>query len=130
MSRRLTDQERLWRSVPESQVLKAVLDYLGSYGAYAWRNNTGAMSGEHKGKRWFVKYSETGAADVFCILNGRFIAVETKTELGKQSDDQRQWQQLVEAVGGVYLICRPSSWQETIDAAIGVLAEASEEGTQ
>lgn len=117
--KRLTEQDRVWRSVPEADVLRAVLDYLSRRGVYAWRNNTGSTVAEHNGRRRFIRFSEPGAADVFCIFNGRFVAVETKTETGKQSQEQRDWQAAIERAGGTYVIARPSNYAEVIDAAIG-----------
>lgn len=119
-SRRLTDQERLWRSVPESQVVRDVINYLFMRGWLAWRNNTGGGRFQNKGSDVvrYVQFSTPGAADVFALRNGRFLAVEAKTETGKQSEDQQMWQQSIEANGGVYVLVRPSNYMEAIDAAI------------
>lgn len=47
-----------------------------------------------------------GTSDLKCSLNGRFIAIEIKclTTNDKQSDSQKQYQQVVEASGGIYLV--------------------------
>lgn len=126
MPRRLTDQERLWRSVPESDVVRAVLDYLSSKGAYSWRNNTGSVAAEYKGKQRFIRFSEPGAADVFAVYRGMFLAFECKTELGMVSEEQHAWRQRIEEAGGLWRRCRPSDYTDVIDAALGVLAEAGE----
>jgi hypothetical protein len=118
MSRRLTDQERMWRSVPESDVVRAVLDYAHRMGGYGYRQNSGAIVSEYKGKKRFIRYGEPGASDTVLIIGGVTIFAECKDELGKQSDEQRDWQAQIEAAGGVYVVCRPSSWQETIDRAL------------
>lgn len=122
--KRLTDQERLWRSVPESEVLRAVLDYLILRGAYSWRNNTGSVVAEHKGKRRFVRFSEPGAADVFCIYCGRFLAFECKTETGTLSEQQHAWRETIEAYGALYRVCRPSDYQQVIDRVLDAALEA------
>lgn len=115
MTRRLTDQERLWRSVPESNVLRAVLSYAHRLGGYGYRQNSGAIISTYKGKKRFIRYGEPGASDTVLILPSGVFFVECKDELGKQSDEQKAWQATIEAAGGIYIICRPSNWQEQID---------------
>lgn len=136
MPRRLTDQERLWRSIPESDVVRAVLDYVARLRGYAWRQNTGGGYFQNRnGKRdYYVQFAEKGACDIIAVIphssgGGVALFIETKTELGKQSQEQRDWQANIEAAGGTYLLVRPSSWQEQIDRALGVLAEAGEGNT-
>jgi hypothetical protein len=115
---RLTDQERLWRTVPESDVLRCVLDYAFRLGGYGYRQNSGAVVSEYKGKKRFIRYGEVGASDTVLIIGGGVFFVECKDELGKQTQEQRDWQANIEQAGGVYLLCRPSSWQQTIDQAL------------
>lgn len=131
--RRLTDQERLWRTVPESDVVRAVLDYVARLGGYAWRQNTGGgyFQNRQGGKQYYVQFAEKGACDIIAVVphpsgGGVALFIETKTELGKQSDEQRDWQAQIEAAGGVYLLVRPSNWEDVITSAVGVLAERRE----
>lgn len=116
--RRLTDQERIWRTVPESDVLRSVLDYAARLGGYAYRQNSGAVISEYRGKKRMIRYGEPGASDTVLVIGGGVYFVECKDELGKQSDEQKAWQEQIEAAGGVYLLVRPSTWQEVIDAAL------------
>jgi hypothetical protein len=124
LSRRLTTQERIWRAVPESDVVRAVLDYAQARGAYCWRNNTGSVTATYNGKERFIRFSEKGAADVFCIYRGRFIAFETKRELGVVSETQHAWRQQIEQVGGLWRRCRPSDYETVIDAALAAIDQA------
>lgn len=127
MSKRLSDQERLWRSVPESDVVRAVLDYAHRSSGYGYRQNSGAIVSEYKGKKRVIRYGEPGASDTVLIIAGCTLFVECKDELSKQSEEQQAWQAQIEAAGGRYLLVRPSNWQEVIDAALSVvLAEARE----
>lgn len=124
MSARLTDQQRYWRTVPESDVLRAVLDFAARSGGYGYRQNSGAIVSEYRGKKRFVRYGEPGCSDAVLILprpggGGVVIFVETKTETGKQSDEQKAWQQQVEAAGGRYVLARPSNWLQVLKQAIG-----------
>jgi len=47
------------------------LEYLGRCPeVFAVRQNTGAMFGEHKGKRWAVRFGVPGQADIAGYLRG------------------------------------------------------------
>jgi hypothetical protein len=49
----------------ESEIQREILRYLNTVpGVVAFRMNTGAMRGEHKGKRWFVRFGVPGMSDV------------------------------------------------------------------
>jgi len=88
-------------STPEGPLVKACLQYLGLRGIMAWRQNTGAFVGEHKGKRRFVKFSVKGAGDIFAILpDGRFWSIECKVKPNKPTYDQWSWMAQVDAAGG------------------------------
>lgn len=106
--------------MPESDVVRDVLDYANRIG-YGYRQNSGAIVSEYKGRKRFIRYGEPGASDTVLIIRGMTIFAECKDETGKQSDAQRDWQAAVEAAGGVYVVCRPSDWQERIDAALGAV---------
>jgi len=70
-----------------------------------WRNNTGVgrtLSGQR-----VIRFGLVGSADLLGILRGgRFLAVEVKTAKGRQSEAQRNFQRMVEAMGGVYVLAR------------------------
>lgn len=119
MARRLSDQERLWRSVPESDVLRSVLDYAHRLGGYGYRQNSGAIVSEYKGKKRFIRYGEPGASDTVLIIGGGVFFVECKDEIGKQSDEQKAWQAAIEAAGGRYLLVRPSTWEQVLATEAG-----------
>lgn len=116
--RRLTDQERLWRTVPESDVLRSVLDYAARLGGYGYRQNSGVIVATYKGKERMIRYGERGASDTVLVIRGVTIFCECKDELGKQSDDQKAWQEQIERAGGVYVVARPSNWQQVIDTTL------------
>ena len=70
-----------------------------------WRNNTGVgrtLSGQR-----VIRFGLVGSADLLGILRGgRFLAVEVKTAKGRQSEAQRNFQRMVEAMGGIYVLAR------------------------
>lgn len=69
-----------------------------------WRNNVGV--GEVRGYKIRFGVGGPGGADLIGIFRGRFIAVEIKTTTGRQSEEQRVFQQLVEKKGGIYVVLR------------------------
>lgn len=126
MPYRLTAQERLYRAVPESQVVQDVINYLSIRGCLAWRNNTGGGRFQNKGSNTvrYVQFSAPGAADVFAVYRGYFLAFECKTELGTVSEEQHAWRQLLETVDGIWRRCKPSDYIDVIDHALA-LCDAS-----
>jgi len=53
-----------------------------------------------------------GASDILCLVPNdkySFLCLETKTETGIQSEDQKEFQKQVEAAGGLYLIYRSAA---------------------
>lgn len=84
-------------------------------GLVLFRNNCGTA--EIRGRRIKFGVGNPGGADLIGLWNGRFIAIEIKTPDGKQSTDQRKFQQLVESKGGEYVILRSVedalSWVES-----------------
>lgn len=67
-----------------------------------WRNSCGFDAGAR------VRYGigNPGGADLIGCYRGRFIAIEIKTPTGRQTDEQKQFEQLVTARGGVYAVIR------------------------
>lgn len=70
-----------------------------------WRNNVGQMI-DKDGRRVVFGVGGKGAADLIGMWAGRFVALELKTDKGKQTDEQRKFQALVTARGGVYAVVR------------------------
>jgi len=88
----------------EGAVVQACLDYLKIYGAFAWRNNTGALKDKRDRPVYFGK---PGSADILGVLpGGRFIAVECKSKKGKLSDKQELFLAEVEQLGGVAIVAK------------------------
>jgi len=67
-----------------------------------WRNNTGAG---HVNGRWLT-WGLKGSPDVLVCWGGRFIGIECKSAKGKQSPEQKRFQEKFEAVGGIYILAR------------------------
>lgn len=69
-----------------------------------WRNNVGVAETTRGTKIKFGLFP--GSADLIGLFKGRFIAVELKTAVGRQSAEQKLWQGVVESHGGLYAIVR------------------------
>jgi hypothetical protein len=73
------------------------------------RNNIGVA--EARGSKIRFGVGGPGGADLIGIFThangvGQYLAVEIKTPIGKQSEEQRVFQQLVEKRGGIYVVLR------------------------
>lgn len=93
----------------ENQALQSVCDYLQlnkkRKGYMFWRtNNIPVYDG--KNFRSMPKYSIHGIPDVIVIWNGQFVGLEIKTNVGKQSDGQKEFEKQCREVGGEYYVIR------------------------
>jgi hypothetical protein len=93
----------------EADVLKSVLEYLKLRGILAWRMNTGAgvlVDGARHASR-FVRFGFPGCADILGVLDdGRFLAIEVKSDTGRASKEQLIFLAEVAKRGGVAFIAR------------------------
>jgi hypothetical protein len=92
--------------VTEHQIQQHILLTLGARpGLRIWRNNTGAVKDQH-GR--LIRFGLVGSADILGVLapSGRFVAIEVKTDVGRQSEAQRNFQRMIEDHGGVYILAR------------------------
>lgn len=92
--------------VPESLILKTCLASLEYASVFHYRNNTGAMVGEYKGKKRFIRYGVAGAPDIVAVWGGLFVGIECKSSDGRLSEDQKRFGAELEKAGGVYAIVR------------------------
>lgn len=89
----------------EKDIQKQILDWLRLHGATAIRVNSGAMAGDYKGKKRFVRMNDTvGCSDILCCWRGRFVAIEVKRPGNKPTLDQESFLQTVERSGGLAIV--------------------------
>ena len=98
------------------------------------RNNSGAFPiDDGKNKRRYIRFGDKGSPDFLVWMPERYyrgmnqddytitkkflrsIALEAKSEDGKQSKDQKEWQVEFEAIGGEYYIIR------SVDKVINII---------
>ena len=58
------------------------------------------------GSDGFLRQNKKGCPDILICVNGKFIGLEIKTKIGKQSDLQKAAQIKIEKAGGKYFIIR------------------------
>jgi hypothetical protein len=100
----------------ERDIQKLILDWLAAKRIWHIRLNTGAMGGSHNGKRWFVRFGKPGMADILAVAElyneyallevPTVVWIEVKAEKGKQSPDQKRFQEEVEREGMTYILAR------------------------
>lgn len=89
----------------ENLVLGACCEYLEAKRYFFWRqNNIGVYDAKKKIYRKLPKWSMKGVSDIVCLKNGIPFFIECKTKKGVQSDDQKEFQRLVEENRGVYVL--------------------------
>lgn len=89
---------------------RCVAWYRRAYRAYWWSLFHVANEGRRsirQGARWLALGGVAGVADLVLLApNGEVSFYELKTESGKQSAAQKQWQQYVEGLGYAYHVIR------------------------
>ena len=90
----------------EKTTQRAITDYLSFRKKLWWRNNTGAHANEYKGKRYYVRYGETGSPDVYVLDMGVLYGIEVKDVKGKLSEAQVSFRERFEKAGGRYILAK------------------------
>ncbi|HAR38053.1 MAG TPA: VRR-NUC domain-containing protein [Porphyromonadaceae bacterium] len=94
----------------ESGMYTPILEYLRLRGVRAWRNNTGAVEREYKGKKRFIRFGYPGMSDIVGILpGGRFLAIEVKREGEKPTPKQQVFLAMVNGAGGLGFVAHEVS---------------------
>lgn len=101
----------------ETNIMNKYLLHFSGAGAMVWRNNTGKFRSLTDPQR-IVSVGQVGSADIIGVqpvtitadmvgkVIGQAIAIEVKTPTGKQSQEQKNWQQAFEQHGGIYILGR------------------------
>lgn len=78
--------------LPEDRVLKPIIDYLTEHKIYFERRNATGLN------------YRKGIPDLWCVINGKHIEIETKREdgLGKLSSMQIKWKSRLEKFNVTY----------------------------
>ncbi len=96
----------------ESTVIAEVLIAVSALdGGMFWRNNSGAMPLPN-GR--MIRFGLPGSADIIGCYRSRAVAIECKTDPGRQSKSQFRFQFSWERAGGLYVLAR--SAEDAINA--------------
>ena len=96
--------------IEESRIKNDVLRHFGTRDEIRiWNNPSGmgrAMNDDHP-----IRFGLKGSSDIIGIigaepLRGKWLAIETKTEVGRQSKEQINFMNMIRAMGGIYIIAR------------------------
>jgi VRR-NUC domain len=84
-------------------------DILVAFGSLSniriWKNDVGVGRALDNDRvlRWGLK----GSSDIIGVgLGGKFIAIEVKTGKARQSEQQKNFQNMVNSMGGIYIVAR------------------------
>jgi len=96
------------RKVLEKDVLRVILHYLTIRKVWHKRiNSGGAVLNGHGGRGQFVRFGAPGMPDILARgSNGAVVWIECKSPTGKQTEDQRKWQEDMERFGDIYILAR------------------------
>lgn len=64
---------------------------------------------------WYVKFfgnsfTKSGIPDLLCCINGKFVAIEVKSNSGKPSELQKYNIEQIHNSGGIALVSYPNDW--------------------
>ena len=62
-------------------------------------------------KHWAGAYSKVGVPDILCCINGKFVAIEVKSESGKLSTLQQLNIERINEAGGYALVLYPKDFE-------------------
>lgn len=88
---------------PETKIQRSILEAVNASGlAVLWRNNVG-FDRDHR-----MRYGLcVGSSDLIGLTaNGRFVALEVKTDTGKPTREQKLYLSLVAKLGGIAQVVR------------------------
>lgn len=101
----MSTEKRSSQHTPETLLVGQIFSHLGKRkDLRIWRQNSGALP-TASGR--IVKFGTPGAADLSGILDdGRRIEIEVKTASGRQSEQQKRFQAMIERFNGIYILAR------------------------
>jgi hypothetical protein len=91
--------------IPEKDIQKVILQYLNLQGHFCYRQNTGAVISEYKGRKRFFRFGVKGASDITGISkDGKRIDIEVKSGYNKPTMDQQMYLDSMKKRGGIAIV--------------------------
>jgi hypothetical protein len=101
----------------EAQLQSAIIDLAHALGYRAAHFRPALTS---KGWRTPVSADGKGFPDLNLVKKDRVVYIECKSEKGKQSPEQREWEIAIRESGAEYFLFRPSDWMnDNVEKALG-----------
>lgn len=95
-------------ATPEKIIENQILNFLHKIGVFCWKNqSTGIFDPIKKVYRKSKnRHHMNGTADILGIIEGKFLAIEVKSEKGRLSPEQRVFITRINQEGGVAFVAR------------------------
>lgn len=91
--------------ISEKEISHLILQYLQLRKIFCWRSNTGAMTGKHNGKQWFMRFGLVGSGDIIGLTpSGRFFSIEVKVPGRPPTFEQIQFMNAVKHNNGIAFV--------------------------
>lgn len=90
----------------EAEIQNTILSYLKYRKVFSWRQNSGAGLMKQGAGTRFIRFGVVGAPDIFVIKGGTIYGLEVKSKVGKQNENQIEFQRGFEEAGGKYHVVR------------------------
>jgi hypothetical protein len=91
----------------ESVIENQILEWLAmSRIGFFWKNVSGGFFDGKRMRKHTSQFAINGTSDILGIVNGRFIALEVKTDAGRPSAEQLAFIRRVTACGGLACVVR------------------------
>lgn len=104
LSRRC-DMELKKPTPKESEIQKAILEYLNMSGHFCWRNNTGSLPMNYKGKSRLIRFGKKGSSDILGVSRtGKIIAIEVKRPGEEPTTEQLDFLLAITGHGGIGVV--------------------------
>ena len=109
-----------YRDDTANGLTRCIIDYIRLHGGQAERINTTGIPIDERRQvtdvlghsrtigslTWRPSGSTAGSADISATIHGKAVKIEVKIGRDRQSPAQRQYQQQIEAAGGIYYIAK------------------------
>jgi|SaaInlLV_10m_DNA_2_1039722.scaffolds.fasta_scaffold04001_8 hypothetical protein len=89
----------------EKQIENAILDYLNLIGFFAFKVKDQAqfINGSYRKPG---RHCVRGVSDIIAVKNGKVLFIEVKTDTGRQSEHQKEFERCIQNTGGGYYVVR------------------------
>jgi len=89
-------------STSEKTIEHEILNYLNRLpGCFAWKVNSGGVFDGHTYRKANSPFIFKGVSDILGVFNGRFIAFEVKTDVGRPTKEQLAFIAKIQRCGGL-----------------------------